>query len=204
MFGKIKKINERFSFVSFNRAFSVIELLVVVAIISLISGIVLYNHRIFSGGVALENLAYEIALTIRQAQFFGVNVRVAQTTSGGTTFEAPYGVYFDINNPSQFIFFADLDADGYYDSPGELVEAYNITPGRQIKNLCIEDSCASPVDELNITFKRPDPDAVIKTDKVPDCGDGCSSAQIYVGTTDGSLPDKVVNIGVTGQISIEN
>ena len=56
------------------RAFSLIELLVVLAIITLITSIVLINHSVFNGGVVLESLAYEIALITRQAQFFSINV----------------------------------------------------------------------------------------------------------------------------------
>jgi len=196
---------------STNLGFSLIELIVVIAIVTLISGITLFNHNTFSGGVALENLAYEIALAVRQAQFFGINVRAADIGGGATTFDTGYGVFFDKDNPTSFILFADIDNNRFYSGSGEIVNVYTITRGNQIKYLCVDAGCSNPetstFNKLNITFVRPEPDALIKTEDPFLCGNGvdiqCGSARIYVGSPSENVPDKVITVGVTGFISVD-
>ncbi|OGD68234.1 hypothetical protein A2996_02955 [Candidatus Campbellbacteria bacterium RIFCSPLOWO2_01_FULL_34_15] len=188
------------------RAFSLIELLVVLAIITLITSIVLINHSVFNGGVVLESLAYEIALITRQAQFFSINV-LGSNNGGTTTFDTGYGMYFTTDpmnsNNKQFTLFADLNDNGIYNvQDGELVEVYNITRGNVIKNICINGNSICDREQVHVTFKRPDPDAIIKTDLPADCGDGCSYVDIYVGSSNPRVKDKIIRISITGQISI--
>jgi len=155
----------------------------------------------------LESLAYEIALTTRQAQFFSINV-LSSEYQGGRTFETGYGIYFskaELNGQNkEFILFADTNDNGEYDigpSYDEAIEVYNITRGNIIKDICTQGTCDRG--ELHVTFKRPDPDAIIMTDSPSDCGQqGCSYAEIYVGSTNPKVKDKVITIGITGQISI--
>lgn len=185
-----------------NKGFSVIELIMVVTIMTLITSVVLYNHARFSGGVLLENLAYEIALTVRQAQFFGINVRENLNVQGD--FSSGYGVFFDkttVPPNSSFIFFSDTNNDGKYNSgSGELLEQYNMAGGNIIEKICVDNDCS--VEKLYITFKRPNPDAIIKTGGVVNCGVGCGTAQIYIGEPRGKSPDKIITVRSTGQISI--
>ena len=191
-----------------NFGFTLIELLMVISIMTLITSVVLFNHSRFSGGVILENLAYDIALTVRQAQFFGINVR--ETSLGGGGFDSGYGVYFDKSNPTSFIFFADTNNNHYYDGIPELIEIYNIIQGNHIIYLCVDSGCVNPesstVDEIQVTFRRPDPNAFIKTESVADCGagasDSCGSANIYISSLGGNIPNRIVSVSSTGQISI--
>src|SRR3989344_8294101 len=79
--------------------FTLIELLVVTAIIVVVSGVVLANQNRFGGQVLLQNFAYDVALSIRQAQVYGL--AVARAGSGGTaTFGTSYGIHFEIDDPS--------------------------------------------------------------------------------------------------------
>lgn len=204
------------------RGFSLIEMMLVVAIIALISGSVLVNFTVFNGGVTLENLAYEISLIVRQAQFFSINVLQAGTP-GDITFDAAYGVSFS-NSPEngqnkQFTLFADMNNDGIYE-PGEdeIVEVYHVTKGNIIKYLCVDNACPASeskenlaigngINKLEITFKRPDPSAMFTTNNVNQCGvenNSCGYAKIFVGSTNPKVNDKVITVGITGQISVGN
>jgi len=193
-----------------DKGFSLIELIVVIAIMTVITSVVLFNQNLFNSNIILENLAYEIALTVRQAQFFGINVR--QTDLGGGSFEAGYGAFFDINNPTSFIFFADIDNDNKFDNPAEIVETYNMTQNNYIKYLCADDRCDNPslsdVETLSIVFHRPDPNAVIKTDSVSLCGSGvndtCEISGVYIGSPRDDVSNKVINVSSVGQISISS
>ena len=205
-FKKNKKLLSIFHFLRSRKGFSLIELMVVISIVTLISGVTLFNHNRFRGGVALENLAYEIALAIRQAQFFGINVRMIEGS-----FDTGYGVYFDKTDPTSFILFADLNDNRFYDDSNEIIDVYTITRGNQIKYLCVDGECLNPeasdTEELHITFVRPEPDAIIKTEKPSDCGSGteieCGLAEIYIGSPSENVPDKVISVGMTGFISVD-
>ncbi|MBU4480160.1 type II secretion system GspH family protein [Patescibacteria group bacterium] len=190
-----------------NKGFSLVELIVVVGIVLMITSSVLYNHSHFSGAFTLESLAYEVALTVREAQFFGLNVREANIGVG--TFDTGYGVYFDMASPTSFIFFADLNRNRFYDGVSELLDIYNITQGNSITNLCLDSACALSATELTISFSRPNPDAYIKTDNPAECGgvatnSGCGEGIIIVSSPKSSVIDKKITVTSTGQISVGN
>ena len=67
--------------------FSLIELLVVTGVIAVISGLMLVSNSTFGGQILLQNLAYDIALTLRQAQVYGISVQ-----RFGTSYGSSYGM----------------------------------------------------------------------------------------------------------------
>ncbi|MBP9757776.1 MAG: prepilin-type N-terminal cleavage/methylation domain-containing protein, partial [Candidatus Pacebacteria bacterium] len=71
--------------------FTLIEMLVVIGIIVVISGVILANNSRFGGVVQLQNLAYDIALSVRQAQVYGISV---QRFNSSDTFASAYGMHF--------------------------------------------------------------------------------------------------------------
>ncbi len=218
MYNFIKKINSMKKFAkqifsrklstinykpSTNSGFSLIELIVVVGIMIVITSVVLVNHTRFSGAFTLENLAYEIALTVRQAQFFGLNVRGADI-GASTTFETGYGVHFDTSSPTSFIFFADTDKDHIYNGASDVVvDVYNITQGNQIASLCLDSACSTSVNQLTIAFSRPDPDAYITTGTPTDCGGAyCAEGIVVISSSKPTIADKKITVTSTGQISV--
>lgn len=188
--------------------FSLIELLVVTAIFVTISGIVLANHSRFGGQIVLENMTYDIALTVRHAQLYGIAVR-----RFGSTFGVAYGMHF--GSATTYQLYADsLAGNGVYDCPDpanpatcELVETTTIVGGHQITSLCVRPNgnltfvCGKS--SLDILFKRPEPDAYIRatTGSVAD-GVLYEAAQIVLSSPRGQ--QKTVIIEHTGQISVQN
>ena len=73
------------------RGMTLIELLVALVIFSIITGVVLFNYGDFNASLTMQNLADDIALTVRRAQSYAIGVR---GRSGD--FNIGYGVYFDI------------------------------------------------------------------------------------------------------------
>lgn len=149
---KIKSLNNK-------KAFSLVELLVTISILVVISSILFLNHTQFNSSILLENLAYEVSLTIRQAQAYGINVR----QSGGS-FDEAYGVFFN-KNFNEFLIFADtypVDSPNLiYDADqDEIVDRLGVARGNKIETLCAGSDCE--IDSLNISFVRPDPSAIIK------------------------------------------
>lgn len=191
------------------RAFTLVELVVVTGIIIVVSSVVLVNNNRFGGVVQLENLAYDVALSIRQAQVYGISVQ----RYGADNFSSGYGMHFDINDPQHYELFADVDRDGFFDSPDENVSPspYTIRNGFTITGLCAPEGAdaatcvgTTPVTQLDIVFKRPEADAWISAGGVGcayGAGTCAESARIILLSPRGDVMSVIV--GANGQISVQ-
>ncbi|OGD67179.1 hypothetical protein A2442_02185 [Candidatus Campbellbacteria bacterium RIFOXYC2_FULL_35_25] len=184
--------------------FTMVELMVTISIMVIISTVLLFNHSRFGNNITLEDLSYQVALTIRQAQSYGMNVK--GSGAGAGDFDYAYGVHFDNTTPANsqsFILFVDSTADGVYNGPSEYLDTYNITQGNFIEWLCVDAQCSNPETasdgQVDITFRRPNPDALIRKSGVAGLR---GMAEIYVSSSDSSLKKRVINVTNTGQISI--
>lgn len=183
------------------RGFTLIELIVVVGILVVISGIILANYSKFGGTMLLRNLAYDIALSIRQAQVYGISAR----SFLGAEFAVGHGVYVSFaEGNNQFFLYTDVDGNNFFTSAGtEWVETYGIGRGFTIDALCIPtgpttENCTAT--ELDVLFKRPEPDAIIRAS----LGSGFSvydRARIVVKSPQEQLLS--VLIEASGQISVQ-
>lgn len=187
--------------------FTLIELVITIAIFAAMTTYLLAKYGKFNQTILLTNLAYDVALTIRTAQSYGLNVKAA--ASG--LFNSPFGAHFNKSSSTKscFIFFADINSDKVYSdtqycttggSVTEKISSYSIKRGSFISELCAgddENDCDS-TDTLDITFKRPDPDAIIMNES----DEKKSYARITLLATDGS--EKNVIVRSTGQIAITN
>lgn len=185
---------------SVQAGFTLIELLVVCAIIGLIMAITLVTNSRFGGAMQLENLAYELSLSVRQAQVYGI--AVARSTSN--TYSAGYGVHFDMSAPGNYIFFNDtVTQDGMYNS-GELVQTNTLPIGYTIKSLCaVVNNVPTCGNKLDILFKRPEPDAWISLNGVNCVGDGGICADSATITLQSPRADQInVVVYANGQISV--
>lgn len=178
--------------------FTLIELLVVTGILVVISGALLASNAAFGGVITLRNFAYDVALSVREAQTYGISVR----RFGADEFEAGYGVHFRRGSPTSYILFADVNENGSYDGGEEQVESFSIGRNFQISDLCVTlpgaqgETC--DVQVLEITFERPEPDAQIRYD-------GGSSvnrrARIELISPRGDTASVLVE--ATGQVSVQ-
>jgi prepilin-type N-terminal cleavage/methylation domain-containing protein len=196
-----------------NAGFTLVELLVTISIFVILTGVVLFSQTRFNSTIFLTNLAYDMALTIRQAQTFGINIK----EFNGDKF-LPYGVHFDktsANNRS-FILFADLDYDNALvpgggkflgtasqcDAAQGCVSRYNITKGNYIADICTEDpgvgvtTCPTgkSSETLDIVFIRPNPDAKIRFKGSPELKE--SATIILGGATDSKKKVRVLSTGL--------
>lgn len=213
--------------------FSLPELIVVIAIFTIISSVAMFNQGKLSSSVLLTNMAYEVGLAIREAQTYGIGVRSEDL---GASFTGQYGAHFstqDENQSRQIIVFADQsDANGppnfRYD-PGEEKYIYQFENqrGNKISVLCAGDidtsaneACtsdlnspkapqvASILNELDVFFKRPNPSALIydPIDQVGGTGNPVQQigrAYIVVSSLAGD-DCRVVVVEPTGQIRVED
>jgi prepilin-type N-terminal cleavage/methylation domain-containing protein len=164
------------------RGYTIIELMVVGAIVGILSVVILTSHVSFARRAALANAAYDVALTIRNAQIFGIGSR-----STGTVGNAGYGMEFTPG--STFRMFADTNpavpvnstpnvrpGDGHYcsgvtatppctgaDTP---TQTYSLNNGIRVYRICgIRNDgfwycndvglLANRISRLDIVFARP-------------------------------------------------
>ncbi len=203
---------------NFKKGFSLVELLVVMAIFLIIVGIVLTKQSKFSSDILITNLAYDVALTIRQAQVYGIGSKAVNVS----TFRAGYGVHFDpIAAADSFFVFADsalgdtgvddADFDYVYTAPPDgtdiIVNPITLNRGQKIHDLCVRSggntSCwsndKSQDFQLDITFVKPNPDAHIRLNE------NLTEYDQAIIKVESSLGDKCRNVvvGSSGQISVE-
>ena len=179
--------------------FTIIELIVTTAIFALITTLMLVKDSQFNNSVKLGNLAYEIAIAVRQAQVFGTGVK----EFGSGNFNVGYGIHFDIANGKNFVFFADENGNGSYDGSTEMIELINMRGNNFVSKFCVfrsngDETCSESDSKLDVIFKRPNHNAIISTN----LGLGLyESARIFLSSTTGD--EKSVLIKYVGQISVE-
>lgn len=184
-----------------HRGFTLIELIVVVGILVVISSIILANYSKFGGQVLLRNLAYDIALSVREAQVYGISAR----SFLGAQFAAGHGVYVDLAEGNTFFFiYTDVDNNAFFTSAAtEWVETFSIGRGYTIDRLCIPSGPSSETctaTKLDMLFKRPEPDAIIRA-STGGSFNQYDRARIVVASPQG---DKLsVLVETTGQISVQ-
>lgn len=210
-------IKKDFKKIKFTTGFTLVELLVTLSIFAITTGIVMSSQGKFDNSVLLTNTAYDIAITLRQAQTYGVNVKESVTGKFNS-----YGVSFNVGSNGdnkRFDFFEDLSGptypytgrlDGNFvcttdGTDLECIDSYKIRRGHYVKELILTDyiSSTSTVDILNLSFKRPNPEAVILTNAQYNPNQINKGAEIVISSADGSATRSIV-VTKSGQIYVKN
>lgn len=179
------------------KGFTLVELLVSIAIFTIITSVAVLNHSSFNSSVLLTNLAYEIALSVRQAQFYGIVVKQSSTGS----FDAGYGIHFDLgSSPSSYVLFEDRAPQDHLYNTGEAIETYKIQKGNTIGKIVLTTaSGTSSQSVVDISFIRPNPDTFIRYGALT--SNIASRAEVCVFSPGGTNKRKII-IEATGQISV--
>lgn len=210
------------------RGFTLVELIVVLGIIILITGIAITSQTTYNRKLLVTNTAYTVALTIREAQSFGLSSR----QDGGVQ-NAGYGVRFSDVNYTQYVMFADLLAtiakhatcptgtantpeakpgNCLYDGTAETVTTYNLNKGFKVHDACGIRSDNSALvclsnpsyTALDIVFLRPNTEAIMTmlTTVVPPGKAPLSCAIIWIQPPSGVTDLKCILVSQAGQVSV--
>src|SRR3989344_5656543 len=203
----------------FSMGFTLVEMLVVISIFTIITGVTMANLPAFRDKTTLDLIAQEIAITIRQAQVYGIGTREAE--SAGLEFTS-YGIYFDPNNSSgsgldkkSLYLYADkknpesspAGVVGFSDDDGSVVEEFVIRGGAEITQLlsCSGTPCTFPpavnatnLSTLDIFFQRFYPDA-----KFVDIVPAPNYIKIVIQSTRDVNNKREIEVWSTGQISVK-
>ncbi len=155
------------------KGFTLIEMIVVLALISILTVLVLFNSAKLNSATLVGNTAYEIGLMIRESQIAGLGVQ-AVNSGGSTTYSTSHGVHFDVNNPTKVILFGDANQNLAFDNL-EATQEYNFQNKRvgTILAICAKQTnsqgyCTNTNDTFihavtaDIVFTRPNPEAFFK------------------------------------------
>ena len=197
--------------------------MVVLAIILTITGVVFTNQSSFNKTIVLANTAYDIALSLRSAETYGLGSRVV-----GGVVNTGYGMHFDIANPKSFTLFADTfptpstssichpttdsaapDAQsgncGYELNQDALVMNYVVGNGITISDFCAYTSsgwsCAAngSLHTLDIVFSRPNPDPFMSANGAYSGAAPVTAACITVSSPLGG--SRFVSVAASGEIT---
>lgn len=208
----------------YNKGVTLVELLVVIFIFVVISGITIFDYGKFRSSLSLQNLADDIALSVRKAQGYAIGVH-----SSGTNFNVGYGVHFTTNpiasdysgSNKSFILFTDVDAaqnkmyeysstcGGIPSNNNECLEQLNISGADTVSGIKVNGG-PSGTGTIDIVFKRPDPEPKFcyKTSQaLTSCTTSGTIAdvEIILSSVNGSTTTtKTVKIANNGQISVSN
>ena len=212
------------------RGFTLVELIVVLAIITIISAIVFTGQSSFNKTVIVTDTAYGIGLSVREAQTFGLSSRKYTDTSGVVTTNAGYGVHFSSGSPKSYWIFADTSSDGsppawcpkglvgtpeykpgdcQYESASEVLRNYQLNNGFTISDICGTNTanttkyCTSTggITGMDIVFLRPSTEAVITaTQGIHNTAVQLICATIHVQSPEGV--EKCVTVSQVGEVSV--
>jgi type II secretory pathway pseudopilin PulG len=210
--------------------FTLVELLVSVGIFVMMTTLFVTKYGTFNQNVLLTNLAYDVALTIRTAQTYGLSIKGTGVSNDIRVFQNSYGVSFSTQAPDNeriILFSSPISKpaafnDKIFDRNSNenplngdaIITTYRLKRGAVISRLCVGNgSCDNEVNELSIDFKRPDPAAIIcagmvdwntdqSTAEAMTCATNDTYAEIDVHATDGSV--RTIQVRSNGQISVGN
>lgn len=190
------------------QGFSFVEFIVIISIFAIMAGVALFNFRGFNSSVSLNNLAHDIALTIRQAQVYGISASEGGDVNPVSQVRGVYFPYITSAFDTQFIIFLDTDPASNmasiitYDAGVDVdLDKVGITTQDRITDIAIGSDAAgatSCTSEVVIAFKRPNPNSMIFCGQTP----GAFARITITNTVSGD--EKFIEVWPTGQIAVVN
>jgi len=196
------------------KGFTLIELVVVAGIIGGIMLVVTFNSRKFTDKISLKSAVTEVSLAMRQAQNFGVSVK----ESSSNQFNAPYGIVFDLSNPTYAFIYSDANNNRTFNGAvvcagsDECVERISFRGGVTVNLLCATKIINNDLDCFNstarymvLTYVRPNPEPIITVFRADGSQIFDAWKKVYVGIrSQQGVMMYVVTDSVSGQITVQN
>jgi len=189
--------------------FSLVEVIITMAIISILTALVMVRYGAFNSTVLLKNQAYEIALDIRDAQVRAVSVR-----SDENEFREEYGVFLSMSENftqgvtnQQYLFWQDNGPSTparYNHGTDNVLQVLSLDDRFYIRDLYV--NCTDPAytsctqtNQLSISFARPNFDANL----VRGNGQPVETAHIIVAPVSDPDTIRAVYVTSTGLVTVQ-
>jgi prepilin-type N-terminal cleavage/methylation domain-containing protein len=206
------------------KGFTLIEILVVITIMGVLTTIVLANYKGLGSDTGLSNVAYDMALSVRQTQSYSLGAQVfndPSTTScetgkdaSGNTFTRNWGIMFD--SDSNYTIYADKNCGktGEIDENNskEISKVVNMPSGYKIRAVAFVNSSGGSSQTginqalgqgnryLTLVFPKGKANAIISYKNGGGANTNGNSAEICIEASSGKQMKVVV--AKTGQVSI--
>jgi len=175
--------------------FTIVEMMVAMAIITIVSAQVLFSFSGLNEGTALNSSAREMALSLRRAQSMALAVTRIPVLSA---VPPAAGVRIATISPQTYLLFGDLAAtrDFKYTSSAELIATQTLERGNRISRILDENSVEHDI--IHLIFSSPEATLSITDEDGNDIG---NLLTIELVAPNGQK--KKVVARTTGQISIQ-
>ncbi len=182
------------------RGFTMLEMLVVTAIVLIMSGIIIAYIPQFRDRSSLDLVAQEMALNIRSAQAFASGGRVGGSIDSFAGAIPSYGISLSAGEDPNFFMFTDEDNSKDFDGEiDKLFEGYDLQ-GIYVDNFRFnEESSVSTEGDLYIVYTRPRLQAYICYNR--ECEDTFNQVEITI-RGGRSETTRTIRVHNNGQISI--
>lgn len=184
------------------RGFTLVELIVVTAIILIVSGVVIFSARDSERSLRLQRSAQITTQTVNEA----INNVLGSKEHDGSVSQGGYGVRLQ-EGESAAVLFADCDADNAFDSGGSAASCFAASTStdpypEEVRQRSLEENvtisaispCSGSPCALDIVFIPPDPRTIF----TPNLPAGTNEASITLINAEGNTTTVFVNkAGVT-------
>ncbi len=188
------------------RGFTLVELLISTAIITVITSMVIVRFTSFDSTVLLKSMAYEVGVVLRETQIYAVSV-VNTGTGASSNFRYPYGLSFTPGS-NGYVFFrynnGGISAVPRYESAEvTVIRSVMLDNSMEVFDVCVTnngvDDCT--ISRLDISFRRPEFSALFYT---PQLGSPStvSAGKIYLRSTRNTTNVWIVEVKLLGQIMV--
>ena len=170
--------------------FTIPELLVVVAIIMLMTGLMLPNWRSGERTLTLDRVVHKAGHDVRRVQELALRAQAYTCDTGSIS---GYGVFFDQDTPTSYILFAECNGNNTYnDEIDGIVEEVQMESGVEISLVSLIPQST----QISIVFVPPTPLVFLKP------GDP-SLVRIFFQRADGVGTAKILEVTSRGVIDID-
>ena len=168
------------------KAFTLIEMMVVLAIIAIVLVVILTSQSTFNRTLVVKDTAYTVEYSLRQAQSYGIS-----NNKFGFATNTAYGIDFNSVTPNKYIFYADTanstpvppwcpqgtagqpdakNGDCRYNitTNDTIIKTTAFTGGFSVAKFCAKTTAGTTycsdigqISRLDIIFSRPSPQAVM-------------------------------------------
>ena len=180
--------------IKMNSGMTYVELIVVLSIFAIMSGVSLMEYNSFQAKVQIKSLATDIALQIVQAQKDAMS---GKQQAGAFITKPSYGVYFNtVATPNTITYFADMHNEGSYTGYAmDILPILTTSKGNIISELKTSSNSSCP--NLAIIFKRPNSGALFACNGVLAAA---NDASIVVQSPKGDTA--TIKVDVSGRIQV--